>query len=77
MNIISDSSLDYLDEMTNGGLNESESDAVLYVQPTIRDVGDIGVTSEDEKGCNHICIFDNIYILSISFCTKRSRFAGG
>lgn len=45
MNIISDSSLDYLDEMTNGGLNESESDAVLYVQPTIRDVGDIGVTN--------------------------------
>ena len=26
MNIISDSSLDYLDEMTNGGLNESESE---------------------------------------------------
>ena len=45
MNIISDSSLDYLDEMTNGGLNESESDAVLYVQPIIRDVGDIGVTN--------------------------------
>lgn len=45
MNIISDSSLDYLDEMTNGGLNESESDAVLYAQPTIRDVGDIGVTN--------------------------------
>lgn len=43
MNIISDSSLDYLDEMTDGGLNESESDAVLYAQPTIRDVGDIGV----------------------------------
>lgn len=43
MNIISDSSLDYLDEMTNGGLNESESDDVLYALPTIRDVGDIGV----------------------------------
>lgn len=43
MNIISDSSLDYLDEMTDGGLNESGSDVVLYAQPTIRDVGDIGV----------------------------------
>ena len=43
MNIISDSSLDYLDEIINGGLNESESDAVLYALSTIRDVGDIGV----------------------------------
>lgn len=43
MNIISDSSLDYLDEMTNGGLNESESDTILYALPTIRDVGDVGV----------------------------------
>ncbi len=42
MNIISDSSLDCLDEMTNDGLNESESKDI-YIQPTIRDIGDIGV----------------------------------
>ncbi len=42
MNIISDSSLDCLDEMTNDGLNEPESKDI-YIQPTIRDIGDIGV----------------------------------
>ena len=50
----------------------------LFDTPSYRDFSKVSKwESEDEKGCNHICIFDNIYILSISFCTKRSRFAGG
>lgn len=47
-NIIQDNNI----ESILGGMSEnlcqedlSESDAVLYVQPTIRDVGDIGVTN--------------------------------
>lgn len=43
MNIINDSTLDYLDEMTNTGLEESNDFATPYVQPKIRDVGDVGV----------------------------------
>lgn len=45
MNIISDSSLDRLDEMTNTGLTESYSDSKVSVQPSIRDVGDVGITT--------------------------------
>lgn len=43
MNIISDSSLDCLDEITNTGPAESYDDATVYAQPTIRDVGDVGI----------------------------------
>lgn len=43
MNIISDSSLDYLDEMTNTGPTESYSEGTVYAQPSIRDVGDVGI----------------------------------
>lgn len=43
MNIINDSSLDYLDEMTNTGLEESNGFGTAYVQPRIKDVGDIGI----------------------------------
>lgn len=40
MNIINDSSLEYLDEMTNGGSIESDK---VYVQPAIKDIGDVGI----------------------------------
>lgn len=43
MNIIDDSSLDCLDEMTNTGLEESNGFGTAYVQPKIRDVGDVGI----------------------------------
>ena len=46
MNIINDSSLDYLDEMTNIGLEESNGFGTAYVQPKIRDVGDVGIGTE-------------------------------
>lgn len=45
MNIINDSSLDYLDEMTSTGLEESNGSENAYVQPKIKDIGDIGVTT--------------------------------
>ena len=43
MNIISDSSLDYLDEMTNAGLEQSNDVEDVYVQPVIKDIGDVGI----------------------------------
>lgn len=43
MNIIDDSSLDCLDEMTNTVLEESNGFGTAYVQPKIRDVGDVGI----------------------------------
>ena len=43
MNIISDSSLDYLDEMTSTGPTESYSEGTFFAQPSIRDVGDVGI----------------------------------
>lgn len=43
MNIISDSSLDCLDEMTNTGPTESYGGATVFSQPSIRDIGDVGI----------------------------------
>ncbi len=43
MKIINNSSLDYLDEITNTGVTESNYDATVYSQPTVRDVGDVGI----------------------------------
>ena len=43
MNIISDSSLDYLDEMTSTGPTEAYSEGTCFAQPSIRDVGDVGI----------------------------------
>lgn len=43
MNIVDETSLDYLDEITNGGEAKLEQKNDVRVQPTIRDVGDVGI----------------------------------
>lgn len=43
MNIINESSLDYLDEITNCELCEFNKNDNVSVKPGIRDVGDISV----------------------------------
>ena len=45
MNIINESSLDYLDKMTNTRFEESNVFEDGYVYPVIRDIGDVGVTT--------------------------------
>ena len=45
MKIINESSLDDLDKLTNDSVNSSNGPTDVRVSPTIRDIGDVGVTT--------------------------------
>lgn len=45
MKIINESSLDDLDKLTNDSVNSSNGSTDVRVSPTIRDIGDVGVTT--------------------------------
>lgn len=45
MEIINESSLDNLDKLTNDSTNSGGGPTDVRISPTIRDIGDVGVTS--------------------------------